>query len=345
MSKCSIWKLTLLTSAIVFAFYPTTTVCYKYLRLQDNLCSDKFIYTLAKPFRGDPTLRLTEDQDSAAVITQAWNITLPIGGHATNKIKYDCQFRVQPNERPRRGIYTIITRLKFRRDPETNKCIDYIQFTGGNRSPSERICSDISIDGPAGRMVFDQRDRDMLVNIFIDKSRHIFGQPLELHMVLTAHSECQLAGDFLCNPKDPYSCISRHFVRDNVTNCMYPCRDEGTCFHDAIAHEEMDTANVALSAITSLIFTMLGVGFCVWICWKYWNCITVQQHAHEASAARFNQRRARSDVPTIELPTATAYDRVIIPDLSPISQDRAQQQESPTPKDSPPSYESLFPDR
>ncbi|EDW02163.1 uncharacterized protein LOC6559486 [Drosophila grimshawi] len=356
MSKYTLCSLLKLTLAIAF-YAPTAIVCYKTVRLQDNLCSDKLIYTLAKPFRGDPTLRLTEDHDSGAIITQSWNVTLPSGGvgggggHSSNKIKYDCQFRVQTNDRPPGGIYTIITRLKFRRDPVTKKCIDYIQFTNGNRSPSERICSDISIDGPAGRLIFDQRDRDVHVHIFIDRDRHIFENPLELRMVLTAHSHCQFAGDFLCDPKDQYSCISRHFVRDNITNCLYPCRDEGTCFHDAIAPEEMDTTNVALSAITSLIFTMVGVGFCVWICWKYWNCITVQQHAHEASAARFNQRHVRSDVPTIELPSAPSYDGVLAHDLSPVSPDhhqhhhQQQQQQPGTPKDMPPSYESLFPER
>ncbi|TDG51469.1 hypothetical protein AWZ03_001929 [Drosophila navojoa] len=345
MIKCSIWSLFKLTLAIAF-YAPDAINGYKIVRLQDNLCSDKLIYTLSKAFRGDPMLRLTDEHDSAAIITQTWNVTLPSGGHSVNKIKYDCQFRVQTNERPPRGIFTIITRLKLRSDPVTKKCIDYIQFSSGNRSPSERICSDISINGPAGRLMFDQRDRDAHVHIFINRDRHILAEPLELHMVLTAHSECQFAGDILCNPKDKYSCISRHFVQDNITNCMYPCRDEGTCFHDAIPPEEMDTTNVALSAITSLIFTMVGVGFCVWICWKYWNCITVQQHAHEASAARFNQRRNRSDVPTIELPTATSYDGVLTQDMSPVSQGRYQQQQQPaTPKDLPPSYESLFPDR
>ncbi|EDW77227.1 uncharacterized protein Dwil_GK22255 [Drosophila willistoni] len=312
-------------------------LAYKNIRLQDTLCSDALLYTLAKPFRGDPTVRLEFDEYSGSIVTQTWNLTLPLG-HAANKIKYNCQFRVVTNERPPRGIYTIITKLKFRKDPVSQKCIDYIQFSSGNRPPSEKICNDIAIDGHAGRLIFDQRDRDVNIHIYIERDRHIFGEPLELRMVLTAHSECQFNGDFLCNPKDPYSCISRHFVGDNVTNCLFPCRDEGTCFHDVIAAEEMDTTNVAISAITSLIFTMLGVGFCVWVCWKYWNCITVQQRAHEASAARFNQRRARSDVPTIELPTAPSYDDVGVVTSEP-------EQQSTTPKDLPPSYESLFPDR
>lgn len=54
----------------------------------------------------------------------------------------------------------------------------------------------------------------------------------------------------------------------------------------------------------------------------------------------------QSDVPTIELPAAP-YDGVLTHDMSPISQEHQQhqQQQPATPKDLPPSYESLFPDR
>ena len=259
------------------------------VRLEDNLCANRFFSKLFK----DPSMTLRDDRESAAIITQVWNTTMP-GIYSSNKIRYDCEFRVHGDEpkRPPRGIYTVITRLKFRHDPVKNECLDYIQFRDGNRSPSERICNDISRDGPAGRLIFDQRNRDLSVVIHIDKKRMIT-EPLELRAVLTAHSECKYTGDFLCEPTDPHTCISRYFVRDNITNCMYPCRDEVSCFHDAVPLGEMDTTNVALSAITSLIFTMLGVGFCVWVCWKYWNCITVQQHAHEASAVTNRSRRQR----------------------------------------------------
>lgn len=269
-----------------FVFFFTSIA----VRLEDNLCTDRLFVKLFK----DPSMTLRDDRDSAAIITQVWNTTLP-GFYSSNKIRYDCEFKVNSDEpsRPPRGIYTVITRLKFRHDPVKNECLDYIQFRNGNRSPSERICNDISIDGPAGRLIFDQRNRDVSVLIHIDKKKMIT-EPLELRMVLTAHSECKYTGDFLCEPTNPHTCISRYFVRDNVTNCMYPCRDEVSCFHDAITLEAIDTTNVAISAITSLIFTMLGVGFCIWICWKYWNCITVQQHAHEASAQTNRQRRQRS---------------------------------------------------
>ncbi|XP_065368310.1 uncharacterized protein LOC135960840 [Calliphora vicina] len=322
---------------------------YRNIRLEDNLCADRIF----KYFQGS-SMTLKEDRDSAAIITQVWNTTMP-GYYSSNKIRYDCEFKVNSEEpnRPPRGIYTVITRLKFRHDPVKNECLDYIQFRNGNRSPSERICNDISIDGPAGRLIFDQRNKDVSVLIHIDKKRMIT-EPLELRMVMTAHSECKYTGDFLCEPTNPYTCISRYFVRDNVTNCMYPCRDEVSCFHDAITLEEIDTTNVAISAITSLIFTMLGVGFCIWICWKYWNCITVQQHAHEASAVTNRQRRQRShqhrssgqrEVPVIELPAAPSFGSASTVPVHSLEMNHQQQQGEETPKDLPPSYESLFPDR
>ncbi|XP_067631683.1 uncharacterized protein [Eurosta solidaginis] len=312
---------------------------YRNIVLKDYLCADKFLLAIQTPFRGHPGFTLTENRDSAAIITQIWNTTLP-GFYSSNKLKYDCLFRVQTPARPPRGIFTVITRLKFRRDPATNTCLDYIQFVGGNRSPSEKICNEIAIDGPAGRMIFDQRDREVSIHVFIDR-RYSIREPLELRMVMTAHSECKYTGDFLCDPTDQFSCISRHLVRDNITNCMYPCRDEISCFHDANTTAEYDTTNVALSALTSLIFTMLGVGFCVWVCWKYWNCITVQQHAHEASAAA--HRRGQRESPVIELPTAPTFSEAIAAGIAYEQENQLPQPQ--TPKDLPPSYESLFPNR
>ncbi|XP_055837668.1 uncharacterized protein LOC129906060 [Episyrphus balteatus] len=309
----------------LLAFY--TSNAYKFVRPQDYLCADKFILTLQKPFKGDPLVALGDDRESAAIITQVWNST------SHRKLKYDCRFRIVTKERQRRGLYTVITKLKFRRDPKTDACTDYIQFTNGYRWPSEKICNDISPDGPAGRLIFDERESDVSVHVYINQSQPIY-EPLELSMVITSHSECKYTGDFLCDPKNPHSCISRHFVRDNITNCMYPCKDENSCFHDAITAEVIDTANVAISAITSLIFTMTGVGFCIWVCWKYWNCITLQQQqAHEDS-----QSNHPRDVPTIELPQ-TPFEGFITPVEDP------DHPLPPTPKDLPPSYESLFPDR
>ncbi|XP_055919653.1 uncharacterized protein LOC129951493 [Eupeodes corollae] len=315
----------ILVSTLLANFYGTFS--YQIVRPQDYLCADKILILLQKPFKGDPQITLGDDRDSAAIITQVWNST------SHRKLKYDCRFRIMTKERPKRGLYTVITKLKFRQDPVTNACIDYIQFSNGARWPSDKICNDISPDGPKGRLIFDERDSDVSVHVFINKTLPIF-EPLELSMVITSHSDCKFSGDLLCDPKKPDSCISRFFVRDNITNCMYPCKDENSCFHDAITAEVVDTANVAISAITSLIFTMTGVGFCIWVCWKYWNCITLQQQqAHED--AQSNHPR---DVPTIELPQ-TPNEGFIT------SVEDPDHPLPPTPKDLPPSYESLFPDR
>ncbi|XP_037954297.1 uncharacterized protein LOC119684793 [Teleopsis dalmanni] len=313
-----------------------TSQGYKYVRLQDYLCADKFFITLQKPFRGNPKVTLTDERHSAAIITQTWNTTLP-GFYTSNKLKYDCTFSVQTNEKPLRGIYTIITRLKFRTDPEkNNSCLDYIQFSGGNRSPSKKICSDISPKGSSSRYFWDQRSREVNVHIHIDNHRMI-SEPLELQMVLTAHSECLHPSDFKCNPNQTDSCIWRYFERDDVVNCMYPCRDEVSCFIEPVAVKETDIITVAFTALTALIFTMLGVVFFVWVCWKYWNCITVQQQARETAA-----QRRRMDIPTNNSPNVVNLEE-------PISQNAYDQQQNPRyeqpPKDLPPSYDELFPDR
>ncbi|XP_075169270.1 uncharacterized protein LOC142241381 [Haematobia irritans] len=327
---------------------------YRNIRLEDNLCANRLLVKLKYQFY-DPSMTLLEDKDSAAIITQRWNTSMP-GLHSTSKIRYDCEFKVQSSPDPLRmprGIYTMITLLKFRRDPETKECLDWIQFRGGNKSPSQRICNDVSISGPSGRLIFDDRDREVTVVIHVEKTRMIT-EPLELGMILTAHSECKYTGDFLCDPQIPYSCISRYFVRDNVTNCMYPCRDEVSCFHDVIPAPDVDnTSSLQLftTAITSLIFTMLGVGFCIWICWKYWNCITIQQRARETSADA-TRRRHRShqqhsgtrDMPVIELPTAPTFN--IEASTTNQNNERARtSQQDDAAKDLPPSYEELFPDR
>ncbi|XP_061397404.1 uncharacterized protein LOC133333089 [Musca vetustissima] len=319
------------------------------VRLQDNLCANRLLVQLKHKFK-EPTMTLMEERDSAAIISQRWNTTLP-GFYSSNKINYDCEFKVLSSEdayRNPRGIYTVITHLKFRHHPETNNCLDYIQFRSGNRSPSDPICN---IDGTSNRVI-DQRDRDVSIFIHIDKSRMIT-EPLELSMVLTAHSECKNSGDFLCEPTDKYSCISHHFVRDNITNCK--C-DEVSCSPELVPVREVDTTSVALSAITSLIFTMVGVGCCVWICWKYWNCITVHQRSHDStgsvSGRRHSQRQHWSqhqqrneirDVPVIELPTAPTYD--IETTIANHNRDIPGQNHHDPSKDLPPSYEELFPDR
>lgn len=253
------------------------------MRLQDYLCSDKLLVRIQRLTKR-LTLTLDEDYNSSAIIHQVWNRTVS-HFRSSDNIRYNCTFEVLSGDRRSkrlRGIYLFITHLKFRRDPITNKCIDYIQFRGDSRSPTAQYCDDIS-ESTTERFIFDERTRDVTINIFIDKKQRI-NEPLELGMVVTAHSECRHSEDFLCDPIDSGSCIYNKFVCDNITNCKPPHRDELSCQYDGVSSVEIDTTNVALSAITSFIFTMVGVGFCVWVCWKYWKCITMQQHAYEASA-------------------------------------------------------------
>lgn len=97
-------------------------------------------------------------------------------------------------------------------------------------------------------------------------------EPLELSIVVTQHMNCNgFGGKFRCDLNDSFSCIYSEFENDGVPNCLPPCSDEdGGCFQNAVTSEPLVPA---ISALTSMIFTMIGVGGCVWVCWKYWDCV------------------------------------------------------------------------
>lgn len=99
--------------------------------------------------------------------------------------------------------------------------------------------------------------------------------------------------------------------------------------------------NIAISAITSLVLTMVGV-LCVCMCWKYKYFGSSSSHgptslASAAPGANNNrrgptgQRVVEADFQTIELPGSSDHERPIRPTAP-----------SATDKDLPPSYESLF---
>lgn len=114
-------------------------------------------------------------------------------------------------------------------------------------------------------------------------------EPLELSIVVTQHMNCNgYGGKFQCDTNDSFSCIYSEFENDGVPNCLPPCADEdGGCFQSTVTSEPLVPA---ISALTSMIFTMIGVGGCVWACWKYWDCVK----ASRLQNAENNHRRTRN---------------------------------------------------
>lgn len=132
---------------------------------------------------------------------------------------------------------------------------------------------------------------------------------------------------FSCHRLGKHYCIYKSFVHDKIFNCPIPdCLDEDGCF-DIKTVKRIDYSNIAISAITSLIFTMVGVVLCGYICWRYKDCI------RECVGVNLNSNVEPNSIPpTIELQQPQEAQAHQVP--------VAEQD-----KDLPPSYDSLFPAR
>lgn len=78
------------------------------------------------------------------------------------------------------------------------------------------------------------------------------------------------------------TCISEKLKNDGINNCPPPfCSDEGgVCPKPPIVVAKEATANntdIVISALTSLIFTLVGVGSCLWLCWHIKDCFLPEQ--------------------------------------------------------------------
>lgn len=103
---------------------------------------------------------------------------------------------------------------------------------------------------------------------------------------------CGGAYNTKCESSFDNTCIADIFRNDNVFNCPPPhCSDEYSCPRSTIPdHSDMlpNKSNIVISAITSLIFTLVAVGSCFWICWKIKDCLV-----GEATGMEMNQRTER----------------------------------------------------
>lgn len=156
--------------------------------------------------------------------------------------------------------------------------------------------------------------------------------------------DCQdLDREFNCKKNVRRSCISNSFANDSIINCLEPyCSDErlGCLTSPALSNvvEEATVINnlpqIFLSAITSLLLTMLCCGGFLYIVFKIRRCVSPQpasQTTATTTTTRANRRRRRrNDHRDGEVPEA--------PDASPSA--------PPIDKDDlPPSYDALFPER
>lgn len=91
-----------------------------------------------------------------------------------------------------------------------------------------------------------------------------------------------------------------------------------------------NNTDIIVSALTSLIFTLVGVGSCLWLCWNIKDCFIaeVTQSATANGSRRANSRTTRTN--DVEMPSGSSQNDPTVPPID-------------GKEDKPPSYDSLFP--
>lgn len=211
----------------------------------------------------------------------------------TKGLHSDCTIKIKTDKNINSGIYVNILKMKLRKDlssPEGSKrCRDYIRLTV-NKIELPQICGELM---PGQILSFNDTSGDIKIKISVATSVAFTesSEYLEWSIIATPYSDCRIfeSDVFACTELSK-SCISDRYLNDGIQNCPDPeCADEDSCRHYSYDDLEKTPAanpsSIALSAITSLLFTMFGVGTCVWLVWKYKDC---------CSDGSQSQRRRRS---------------------------------------------------
>lgn len=146
------------------------------------------------------------------------------------------------------------------------------------------------------------------------------------------------------------TCISKTLENDGINNCPPPyCIDEGgRCPKPPIVVTSKEaTANntdIVISALTSLIFTLVGVGSCLWLCWHIKDCFLPEQDTQGRSSVNGassnsnggnrNTRSTAFNTPGDSYTSATASTHHTGRATAPAIDDK---------DDNPPAYDTLFP--
>lgn len=140
------------------------------------------------------------------------------------------------------------------------------------------------------------------------------------------------------------TCISNAFDNDGINNCPPPyCIDEGgRCPMPPTVVTSRETSNntdILISALTSLIFTLVGVGSCLWLCWHIKDCFLPESESQtnrSSSNSNNNSRRLNNT-------RSTAFNTPIDSDTMASASNHQATASALADKDDPPAYHELFP--
>lgn len=259
-------------------------------------------------------------------------------GTEAKKLKTDCIITIMSKKFHRNsGIYINILKMKLRQYKSSEKCIDTLQIKY-NGNIKQAVCGTLQ----AGKIKsYEDMAGTVKLTLAID-TQVPFDRPddfIELQVVATAFKECDdFDKEFNCKNNHHKSCISKSFVNDTIVNCVEPfCADESLLgcasssiyasdsYEDSSSNENI--VQIFLSAITSLILTMLTCGGLVWLIFKIKRCISPPPSQTTVTSITGHQRRRRRNESDANISATTQ-------DASPSA--------PPYKEDLPPSYSELF---
>jgi hypothetical protein len=267
---------------------------------------------------------------SSVLLQMRWNAT------QAKKLRNECKITINvKNFHKHGGIYVNILKMKLRQYRSSEKCIDTLQIKY-NGNIKQAVCGTLQ----AGK-IKSYEDLNGKVKLTLNIDTQVpFDKPedfIEIHVVATAFKECSddLDREFNCKSNNHKSCIAKSFVNDTVVNCIEPgCADEALlgCQSSSVYITDSleDSSNsenivqILLSAITSLILTMLTCGGLIWVVYKIRRCASPSTTQTPTS----NRRRRRQRHNTAN---STTISQDISPTAPPLDKD-----------DLPPSYSELF---
>lgn len=271
---------------------------------------------------------------SSVLLHMRWNAT------AAKKLKNECKITITTkNFHKRGGIYINILKMKLRQYRSSEKCIDTLQIKY-NGNIRQAVCGTLQ----AGKIKsYEDLNGKVKLTLTID-TQVPFDRPedfVELQVVATAFKECNddLDKEFNCKSNSVKSCIDKSLANDTIVNCIEPgCADESLlgCAASSSVYvtDSLDESSgneniiqIFLSAITSLILTMLTCGGLIWVVYKIKKCYNPQSSQTATSSTNRRRRRQRHNTAN----NSTTISQDASPTAPPLDKD-----------DLPPSYSELF---
>lgn len=310
---------TFLIVNIFYGIQSSSTPYRIYDMAPEGICKTRRIPLLDNILTQSDPIHLN-NPERGAIFQQSWN--------ASSFKKFsDCKFYLQAPLRM--GLYLTISKAQLRKNSR-GYCIDSIVVKKSN-DKKYTFCDAMEEDDDELRVYSDSRGwMRVTVNLDTTLALPTLDDTLEVQFIATIKRDCDsLEGYVQCEDDKDDSCISKNFLGDGFVNCP-ECVDEKGCSRDSEQVQILNPSNVLLSAIISLLATMVLFGGCLWCLYRYRHCIG-NCNSNSAGIARNNHTSLTVSADQIQVELQSSANNVL-PSAPPADD-----------KDLPPSYESLFP--